>query len=221
MRKSKDGSKHITDEKINSITHLVGAILSVLAVAILIVQASLQKDVTKIVSFSLYGFSLFSLFLFSTLHHSINSSSRVEKVLKVLDYNAVFLLIAGTITPLSLIVLTGALGWTFFGVIWILAIIGISLKSINPHLPKWVTNTFYITMGWLGFFLAISLFDKISLNALYLLAFGGILYSVGFAIYTKEWPNLIKGKFGFHEIWHILVLVAAGLHWLMYYLYVL
>jgi len=168
-----------------------------------------------IVSFSIYGTSLIALFLASTLHHGINTSKRVEFILRLFDYFSINSLIAGTFTPLCLIFLRNWLGWTVLGVIWFLASIGIVIKAIIPKIPKWFTNTLYITMGWIGITIAIPLFKIINWQGIGLLLLGGIFYTAGFIIYNIEKPNPIKGKFGFHEIWHIFVLLGAASHYFM------
>lgn len=213
---SKDGSKHETDERINTITHLFGAILSLVGGALLIVRY-LDSGIIGIAAVSVYCLGLFLLFLFSTLHHGINGGPKTNAVLRTFDYLTVYILIAGTFTPISLLYLKGLFGWTIFGVVWLLAIIGISLRA-SIQLPKWFTNTFYITMGWIGGIVAIPLIQVLPLYKVGLLALGGIIYTIGFVIYTIERPNPIKGVFGFHEIWHICVLLAAACHYFMFYL---
>ena len=123
---SKDGSVHVTDEKFNTMSHMLGLMISLLGVAILIVSASIQKAPWKIVSFSLYGFSLLGMFLFSTLHHGINSSHKIEEIFRLFDYAAIFPLIAGTYTPLCLVTMRGddfwrPYAWCIFGVVWFFA----------------------------------------------------------------------------------------------------
>ena len=215
VKLSKDDSIHVTDEVINTQIHLIGTILAILGTAILIVKASITSDNWHIVSFSIYGASLIALFLASTLHHGINADKKIEFVLKLFDYFSINSLIAGTFTPLCLIFLRNWLGWTVFGVIWFLAAFGIAIKAVIPKIPKWFTNTLYISMGWIGVVIAIPLFKLIKFEGIGLLLTGGIFYSVGFIIYNIEKPNPVKGKFGFHEIWHILVLLGAASHYFM------
>lgn len=217
---SKDGSVRVTNEVINSISHLAAACLAVLGAALLIVGAAVQADVWKIVSFSIYGFALVSLFVFSTLHHSINASTKTNQLLRTIDYVTVFLMIAGTVTPLVLILYRNAFGWTVLGSVWVIATVGIVLRAVHASLPKYVTNTLYITLGWLPVAL-IADGNHLSEGGLSLLVAGGVLYSLGFAVYILEKPNPKRGIFGFHELWHIIVVLAAACHYALMYRYVL
>jgi hemolysin III len=220
-RKSKDGSNNVTDEVFNTTSHMIGVIFFLIGGVWLIISSSLQKDPFKIVSFSLYTFGLIGLFLASTLHHGLPTKKKAAQIFQILDYSAIFLLIAGSLTPLCLVTLRGPFGWMIFGVTWFFAILGIVLKASFPKLPKWVTNTLYVSLGWIGAILAIPLVTILPLNAIILLAAGGIIYTIGSFIFLHEKPNFVPGKFGFHELWHIFVLVGAFLHWLMMYWYVL
>jgi hemolysin III len=222
MRKvSKDGSPHVTDEVLNTATHMIGAMLSLFGGAYLIVRAASDAGLWHVVSFSVYAASLFLLFLASSLHHGIEARPKVEEIFRILDYLAIFPLIAGTYTPICLVVLRGPLGWTALAVIWILAATGISLKASIRTLPKWVTTTFYLTMGLMSLFLVIPLVSRLPLCAILLLIAGGAMYVGGNVIFSIEKPNPVPGKFGFHEIWHLCVLAGAFFHFLIMYLYVL
>lgn len=218
--RSRDGSIHVTDERVNTISHLVAACFAVLGAALLISQAAVQGDPWKIVGLGIYGLSLVSLFVFSTLHHGLDRGPRFNEVLRTFDYISVFLLIAGTITPLVLVLFRTVFGWTVFGVVWAIAALGITLRSVFPDLPKYVTNTFFITLGWLPVVLVLGDMS-LPLGALALLAAGGLVYSAGFAVFVLERPNPWPGVFGFHELWHLLVALAALLHYLLMYWHVL
>ncbi len=217
---SKDHSIYVTDEKINTITHLIAACFSILGGTLLVTQAAIQGDIWKIVGLSIYSACLIVLFTFSTLHHGVNSTEKVNKLLRTLDYSAVFLLIAGTVTPLCMVIYRNPFGWAVFGTVWFIALFGIVLRSTFQYLPKYITNTIYIVMGWIP---VVLVFDKphLTLHALLLLALGGLIYSIGFVVYIIEKPNLVPGKLGFHEIWHVLVMLAALLHYMLMYFYVL
>jgi hemolysin III len=210
----------VTDERINTISHLFGACLALVGAGLLISQAAAQGDPWKIVGVSVYGLSLVSLFVCSTLHHGLNGSPRLNEVLRTLDYDSVFLLIAGTTTPLVLVLFRNVYGWTVFGAVWAIAVIGIVLRSVWRRVPKYVTNTLYISMGWLTVLL-VGANVTLPLGALALMAAGGLVYSAGFGVFVIERPNPWPGVFGFHELWHVLVVVAAVLHYLLMYFYVL
>ncbi len=221
MRKrSKDGSIHVTDERINTATHLVASILSLLGASLLVARAAAEASVWHIVSFSIYGTGLVLLFLASTLHHGIHASKKSEEFFRTLDYLAIFPLIAGSYTPFCLVVIRGVFGWTVFAVIWIVAITGIALRASIRSLPKWITTTFYLTLGLVSLVLVPSLFGKIPETA-FLLAAGGFFYVAGNIIFTIEKPNPVPGIFGFHEIWHLFVIAGAFLHFLIMYFFIL
>lgn len=217
---SRDGSVHVTDEKFNTASHLLGACLAVLGTALLVAQAGAQGDPWKIVGLSIYGASLITLFVCSTLHHGLDRGPRVNDILRTLDYTSVFLLIAGTVTPLVLVLFRDVFGWAVLGAVWGIAALGVVLRSVWRQLPKYVTNTLYIGLGWMPTALLFSGVD-LPTGALALMAAGGLVYSVGFVIFVLERPNLRPGVFGFHELWHVLVMVAACFHFLLMYLYIL
>ena len=219
---SRDGSVHVTDEVINSISHLAAAMMSVLGLVLLVVQSG--GNPWKIVAFSVYGTSLVNLFVCSTLHHSINSTERAEARLRLLDYAAIYPLIAGTFTPFCLVVLHDTpIGWAFFGVAWGLALLGIAMTAVLgvERIPRWLSMTLYITLGWLGVFMACWLVPALGLAGLSVFVMGGIFYTAGGYVYVTEVPNPYPGRFGFHEIWHIAVILGAGFHYACMYFFVL
>lgn len=219
-RLSKDGSVHVTDESINTVSSMIGACFALVGSALLIVQSAVHHSAWAIVGFSIYALGLLSLFVFSALHHGVNGSERTNQVLRTFDYLSVFLLITGTITPLVLVRGRNAIGWTVLGSVWVIAILGISLRAAISNLPRYVTNTLYIVLGWLA---AIVVAANLHLPAggLALLVAGGAIYSFGFVMFVVEQPNIIPGRFGFHELWHSLVLLAASCHYFLLYFYVL
>jgi len=218
--RSRDGSVHVTDERINTITHLVAACFAVLGAALLVSQAAVQGDPWKIVGLGIYSLAIISLFVFSTLHHGLDRGPRFNEVMRTFDYVSVFLVIAGTITPLVLVLFRNVFGGAVLGAVWAISILGIVLRSVYTALPKYVTNTLYITLGWLPVVLVFA-DASLPLGALALMAAGGLLYSAGFAVFVLERPNPWPGTFGFHELWHLLVMLAAFLHYLLMYWYVL
>lgn len=219
---SKDRSTHVTDEVFNASSHMASALFSLFGTALLIVASARAGKVWHIVSFAIYGTTLFCVFFFSTLHHGVNSKPKIEALLRKFDYLAIFPLIAGTYTPLCLVLLRETyLGWTLFGVVWAAAILGIALRSAYKRLPHWPLNTLYLAMGWLGAIIAFPVYEILSVGGLSLFVGGGIFYTVGFVIFNKERPNPLPGKFGFHEIWHIFVMLGALCHYLLMYVKIL
>jgi hemolysin III len=218
--RSRDGSIHVTDERFNTVSHMVAACFAVEGAALLISQAGAQADPWKIVGFSIYGLSVVTLFVSSTLHHALDRGPRVNEVLRTLDYDSVFLLIAGSVAPLVLVLFRTTYGWTVLGAVWAIASSGIVLRSVLRQLPKYVTNTLYIALGWMPVVL-IGAGSSLPVGALVLMAAGGFVYSAGFVVFVIEKPNPRPGVFGFHEIWHLMVVIAALLHYLLMYFYVL
>ncbi len=218
--RSRDGSIHVTDERINTISHLVASCFAVLGAALLVAQAGAEGDPWKIVGLSVYAASLVTLFVASTIHHGFDRGPRVNDILRTLDYTSVFGLIAGTVTPLVLVLERTVAGWAVLGTVWGIAGLGIAARSVWRDLPKWVTNTLYIVLGWMPVALVLTGLS-LPVGALALMAAGGVVYSAGFVIFILERPNPVPGVFGFHEIWHLLVMLAAALHFLMMYAYVL
>lgn len=204
-RHSRDGSVHATDEVFNAASHLAATLLSLLGGVLLIVESSSRGEPWKIVSFSIYGASLVFLFAMSTLHHGVVGSPRVESFLRMMDYLAIYPLIAGTFTPLCLVFYhDDPLGWAFCGSVWFIAIVGmVATSCCFDKIPKWMSMTMYITLGWLGACMTYWLVLVIGLGGFAVFLIGGIWYTAGGYVYTSEHPNPFPGKFGFHEIWHL------------------
>ena len=221
--RSRDGSIHATDEVFNAASHLSATLLSILGTVLLITQASDQRNPWKVVSFSLYGASLIFMFLCSTLHHSIAGTPRVELVLRTLDYVAIYPLIAGTFTPLCLVFYhDSSVGWAFCMVVWGISLFGMIVTSVwFVQIPKWMTMTTYITLGWMGACMTYWLLPMLHWTGFGLFFVGGVCYTGGGYIYSTEHPNPIPGRFGFHELWHIAVIAGAFSHWCLMFFYVL
>lgn len=212
---SKDGSVHVTDERFNTLSHLAGFVFSLVGSSYLIAQAALNATPWHVVGFSLYAFGLCSLFLFSTLHHGIRGSSGTERLLRTFDYLAIYLLIAGTFSPLCLVLARNPLGWAVFGVVWLITLLGIVLKSSIRRFPKWLGLGIYVILGWVAVLLGPTVIAMSGWTAGGLLLSGGVLYTIGGGIFLAETPNPLPGRFGFHEIWHLFVLAGAACHFAM------
>jgi hemolysin III len=221
---SRDGSVHATDEVFNSVSHLSAFFVSVLGSVLLISASSAQHAPWKIVSFSIYGASLCFLFAASTVHHAVTTTPKWELFFQMLDYLAIFPLIAGTFTPLCLVFLhSSVVGWSFFSVVWVLAIGSMCVVArLFEKTPKWMTMTAYVSLGWFGGLLCLFLYPTyLNAGGIALMILGGVIYTVGGVIYTTEKPNPIPGRFGFHELWHLFVIGGAATHWCLMYFYVL
>jgi hemolysin III len=201
-------------ERFNGISHLIGATLALAGLVVLVVFASLQGDLWKIVSFSIYGTSLFLLYTLSTLYHSLRG--RAREIFKKLDHVAIYLLIAGTYTPLTLITLRGAWGWTLFSIIWGLANVGIVVDALHRQGPRRVQMVIYLLMGWLILVALYPLTQALPGNAIILLVLGGVFYTGGTVFYAID--DRMKHA---HGIWHLFVLAGSVSHYLVILLYIL
>lgn len=198
-------------DPISSLSHLAGAIFSIVALCILAVQATLYGGMWHLVSFMIFGGTMFLMFACSTLYHSVFASDERIKWLKRIDHMSIFLLIAGTYTPICLVALEGALGWWLFGVVWGIALVGVFIKVFWITAPRWLSTAIYVLMGWLvvAFY---PVLDQIPADVLRWIAYGGVCYTVGAVVYATKWPNPWPSWFGFHEIWHLFVLAGAFCH---------
>lgn len=195
------------EELFNSITHGVGAILSIVALVVLVSFASISGDVWRIVSFSIYGFTLFFLYLSSTLYHSV-FHEKTKRVLRVFDHSSIYLLIAGSYTPITLISMRGIWGWLLFSLVWSLAIAGIILKIIGVQRLKKFSVFLYIFMGWLIVIAIKPMLSMVPQGLFMWLLIGGLLYSLGVIFYVDK-----KIPFN-HGIWHLFVLGGSTAHFL-------
>lgn len=200
------GTKQSLGEEIaNSITHGIGVGLSIAALVILVVFAARISDVWKVVSFSIYGATMIALFMASTLYHAF-PQPRVKKFFHILDHSSIFLLIAGTYTPITIGTMRGGWGWTLFGIIWGLTLVGICLKIFAMSKLKWVSTIVYLAMGWLIIIAIKPLMSVVSKTVLMWMAIGGLCYSLGVIFYiAKKLPY-------HHAIWHLFVLGGAISH---------
>jgi len=216
-------SPHATDEVFNAASHLAATILSLMGSVLLVVESAAQENPWKVVSFSIYGVSLVNLFCMSSLHHGISSTTRIELLLIKLDYIAIYPLIAGTFTPLCLVLYhDDPIGWAFLGTVWFVALIGmVSTALCFQKIPKWLSMTMYITLGWLGACMTYWLLRVLGFAGFAWLILGGICFTVGGYVYSTEKPNPFPGVFGFHEIWHVAVILGALCHWILMYFWVL
>ncbi|KRG12447.1 PAQR family membrane homeostasis protein TrhA [Lederbergia galactosidilytica] len=191
------------EELANAITHGIGFLLSIPALVVLIVSAVNNGNAMHVVSFTIFGVSMILLYLFSTMLHSVKPS-KIKNVFAILDHSAIYILIAGTYTPLALVSLNGALGWTLFGIVWGLAVAGITFKCFLVNKFRVLSTIFYLLMGWLIIIAIQPLYASLSPAGFYLLLTGGIFYSVGAIFYI--WRNLPYS----HAIWHLFVIAGSA-----------
>ena len=198
----------------NSIIHGVGFILSIIGMCVLIAFASIYGNAWHVISCSIYGSTLVFLYTASTLYHSIQLA-KAKRVLRVLDHSTIFLLIAGTYTPFTLVNLRGPWGWSLFGVIWALAVIGILFQTTMLRKGAVVSVAFYVTMGWVVVVAIKPMLSLVDTGGLVLLLLGGVAYTTGVVFYL--WRQMPYN----HAIWHVFVLAGSALHFFSILLYVI
>jgi hemolysin III len=201
------------EELANSITHIVGVVLALAGLVVLVVSAARRGDPWRIVSFSVYGLTLLFLYSSSALYHS--TDGRVKRFLRLMDHQAIYLLIAGTYTPFMLVTLRGTLGWWLFGVIWGLAAFGIVLDTFYGKGRRVPQLVIYILMGWLITAALGPLLRAMPVRGVLLLVLGGVFYTSGVAFYVMD-----KRAPYFHAIWHLFVLAGSLCHYFSVLLYI-
>ena len=203
----------VREEIAHSVTHGVGLLLSVVGLATLLVYASQYGDVWHIVSSSIYGATLIALYSSSTLYHAITVPG-VKQFLQRLDHAAIFLLIAGTYTPFTLVNLRGGWGWTLFGMVWSIAIAGMVMELVVKKRYRRISLGLYLGLGWLVMIAIEPMLANVAPGGLLLLLAGGLFYSLGVIFYV--WKTLLYH----HAIWHLFVLAGSALHFFAVFLYV-
>ncbi|MDD3706025.1 MAG: hemolysin III family protein [Clostridiaceae bacterium] len=202
-------------------SHLAGALLSIAGLCLLVRYASENGTVWHIVSFSIFGASLILLYTASSIYHLLVVSEKGTRILRKIDHMMIYVLIAGTYTPVCLIPLRGGWGWSLLISIWSIAMVGVILKVLWFNAPRWLYTFFYLLMGWLIVIAFIPLVRTMPMAAMLWLIAGGLLYTVGAIIYGTKWPRLKSKVFGFHEVFHIFVLYGSFCHFWMMFKYIL
>ena len=200
-------------ERFNSITHLLGAILAFAGLIVLVVRASLSGDPWKIVSFSIYGGTLVALYTSSALYHSIRGPSK--NIFQKFDHSTIYLLIAGSYTPFSLVTLRGAWGWSLLGVVWGLAVIGILQDLLFAKRRAVLSVAIYLLMGWIAMIVIRPLSHALPGAGMTWLVTGGLFYTVGVVFYALD----TRLEYS-HGIWHLFVLAGSACHYFTILLYV-
>lgn len=210
---------------VSGLTHCIGASLSLVGLVFLIIWAARFGTAMHVVSFTIFGVCLTLLYLFSTLYHWLNISEKGIRVFRKFDHTMIYILIAATYTPICLCAIKGVVGWTLVGVVWTLAVFGTVLSSVWINAPRWLTTCIYVGMGWVVIFAVkpmLEVFKSHNLEkSLYWLVAGGVLYTIGGIIYGIKKPqNKICG-FGFHEIFHVFVMLGSACHYWFIIRYIL
>ncbi|WP_242057469.1 PAQR family membrane homeostasis protein TrhA [Halobacillus yeomjeoni] len=202
------------EEIANAITHGIGAILSIAMLVLLIVFASLEGNAWHVVSVTIYGATMFLLYVSSTLVHSF-PPGKAKDLFEIFDHSAIYLFIAGTYTPILLVPLRGTLGWTLFGIVWGMAVLGILFKVFFVKRFVILSTLFYILMGWLMILAWGPLTAQVPAGGITYLVVGGVMYSIGSIFYV--WRSFTYH----HMVWHLFVLGGSILHFFMIFFYVL
>ena len=197
--------KQYLREPVNALTHLFGAVLSIIGTII-------PLSPTAIASILIFGLSLVMLYTTSGIYHLVYATDAILAKLRKLDHSMIFILIAGSYTPFCMLSLTGVWKWSIITTVWSLALIGIILKMFWMNMPRWLSTGFYIGMGWIALFALKPLYASLSFGGFFFLLLGGVMYTIGGVIYGTKKPNLAPG-FGFHEIFHIFVLLGSFCHY--------
>ena len=214
MKRNEITGYSVGEEIANSVTHGIGVLLAILGLVMLVVFASLHGNAWHIVSCSIFGGTLLLLYLSSTLYHSI-PSPKIKRLLRVFDHSAIYLLIAGTYTPFTLVNLRGPWGWSLFGIVWGIALLGIILKLTPYAQLRGVSTTLYLIMGWTVIIAIKPMLAVLAPTGFILLLLGGLAYTFGVIFYA--WKRLPYG----HAIWHLFVLAGSCCHFFAVFYYVI
>lgn len=209
-------------EPINGFTHLIGAVLSFIGLLALVIKTSLTSPTAiALTAVIIFGLSMILLYAASATYHLVVSSDKVISFLRRLDHAMIFVLIAGSYTPFCLIALQGVKGWVLFAIIIAAAVTGICFKLIWFKCPRWISTLIYVAMGWISIFLIVPLYKALSLQGITLLILGGIFYTIGALIYATK-PKFLKTKYlGFHEIFHIFIMLGTLTHFFCVFKFVI
>jgi hemolysin III len=203
-------------EPVNAVSHMAGSLASIAGLTLMVVMAAIEADAWHVVSFAVFGATLVFMYTASFLYHGLKLSPKTLAIFRRIDHIMIFLVIAGSYTPLCLVPLRGPWGWSLFGTIWGVALAGIVLKLFWMNLPRWISTLIYLGMGWLCVVAVYPLTQILDPAPLAWLALGGLFYSIGAVVYTFKKPDPFPTVFGFHEIWHICVLLGSACHvWLV------
>jgi len=204
-------------EPMNGFTHFIGIILSIIATILLVTQNLGSNKPYHLFSFAIFGFGMILLYTTSTLYHWLKLSEAGIKKLRKADHIMIFIYIAATYTPICMVALRETLGWMLLILIWGVALVGILIKIFWMNAPRWLSTVIYLLMGWLSVSIIFPLNNALQLEALFWLITGGLFYTIGAVIYALKKPDPFPGLLGFHEIFHLFVILGSFSHfWLMY-----
>lgn len=214
--------EHIKDPG-SAITHFIGMLMAIFAAVPLLIKAAHEPDRIYIISITIYAASLILLYAASTTYHTFDRSKKINTILKKIDHMMISVLIAGSYTPICLLVLPRRIGLILLSIVWGIAIIGILIKAFWINCPKWVSSVLYIGMGWTCVLAFTQILNSMSPAAFGWLLTGGIIYTIGGVIYALKLPlfNMRHKNFGTHEIFHLFVMGGSACHFIVMYAFVL
>ena len=214
-------NRHIKDPG-SAITHFVGMLMAIFAAIPLLIQAAKERDSVYLISLTVYAISMVLLYASSTTYHTFDISKKVNTILKKIDHMMIFVLIAGSYTPICLLVLERNIGIPLLMLVWGIAIVGILIKAFWVYCPKWVSSVLYIGMGWTCVLAFGQMLNGLSRAEFGWLLAGGIIYTIGGIIYALKLPifNMKHKNFGSHEIFHLFVMGGSACHFVVMYLLV-
>lgn len=221
--KDQQGNKFHIKEPGSAITHFIGMLMAIFAAVPLLIKAAHEPSRIYIISLTIYAASLILLYAASTSYHTFDISPKVNTILKKIDHMMISVLIAGSYTPVCLIVLKGKTGIILLTIVWAIAIAGILIKAFWVYCPKWVSSVLYIGMGWTCVLAFTQILNNMSPAAFGWLLAGGIIYTVGGVIYALKLPifNSKHKNFGSHEIFHLFVMGGSACHFVVMYAFLL
>lgn len=207
------------NEIVASLTHLIFGLVAIFLGVIVVLKGFLLKSPTHIISYFIFSVAMVSLYFASGIYHMIPQHLNLKKSFKKIDHIMIFAMIAGTYTPFCLITLNGNLGWALFGLVWGFAVLGIIFKLFYINANRLLNTSIYIFMGWIVVVAIYPIYKNLTLNGFIFLLAGGLFYTVGGIVYAFKKPNPFPNIFGFHEIWHIFVILGTIFHYLTIYRY--
>ncbi|MGO5023163.1 PAQR family membrane homeostasis protein TrhA [Lawsonibacter sp. LCP25S3_G6] len=201
----------------SAITHGIGAVLAGVGTVLLLIRAGQIGNGSLMVLFVVYGLSMFCLYTASTLYHCLRTSVAGRIALRKYDHCSIYLLIAGSYTPLCLTALRESGGIPLLVAVWTLAAAGVVLTIAKLAIPRWLTSAIYLFMGWLVIFAIVPIYEALPYDGFLWLLAGGLLYTIGGVLYAVKWPGRSNPRFGCHEIFHVFILLGSACHFVLMY----
>lgn len=208
-------------DPVSALTHFLGFIAAIPILILLVSKARTEAEPFLVGSLAIFGISLMLLYGASTIYHTLDLSAKCSATLRRVDHMMIFILIAGTYTPICLVPLRGAWGWTLLVLVWGFAVAGIILKAVWFNAPRWLSTAIYVIMGWLVVIAFLPLEKAVPIGGIALLVAGGVTYTLGAVIYALKWPKFNFKYFGFHEIFHLFVMGGSLFHIMFMFNYIL